>query len=309
MDKESFEQTIVEMVRESRQTPEHVTQLPEKNMQQLEANVYTHINNLFANDHQTPVSDEPSNIRRPGIFTTFKKHLGEIFEKWTIQKTAIAFASISIMSVGAITYQLTNTPVTNNPDYERFLSIPDSVAAAGIDEYINLPTDSSRSMVTTEPSERRLVFLTGVTRAGIDVIGNPSSRETKELATAYQVFISGNPSTNSDNDLDGLNKNVLQFAENSKTNEWLTHGYAVEIVHLAAKRSLVDMETNILTDALNYYQKVTGDFTEIDQGSDVTPQFKQNHLFLFDAVLEKPVTPNQIQSFIDKTQQMKIVIR
>jgi len=112
---------------------------------------------------------------------------------------------------------------------------------------------------------------------------------------------------------------VARYSDDKQTRFWLKQGYMVEVVHLAAKRSMRDLNASALIDALQFYRVQASlpepGNTEPDNpdlrgtSADVAIQFIRNHEKLLVAAPAQSPTPEQVQEIVDMTHEMKVLIQ
>lgn len=294
MDDQEFKQEILKMAKDNAQP------LSEEKMQKLQNNVYAHIDTLFQAEQDaidSPiVANKPNLSRRKSSFERLKDILADVFSVKTIGMAGLTVATLVFV------FQLSTTTSTTLPD------VPDSLMSAGLEQHTDHLTASSRALVSGPLSERRKAFLTGVTAAAAEVSGNNNKESLNLLVANYHVMITGEKSGVPATDKQLLKDNIDQYNDSSSTDSWLTEGYLVEILHLAAKHALIDMETTIVKDALNFYRDQTR-LSISDPGEDIPDNFIENHQKLIEIDVPGVNTPTKIQSIIDTTQQMIVIIR
>jgi len=193
MDKDSFWQEITDMARQHKQRSRPVEQLPEEKMEQLESNVFAHIDQLFSDSKMTDSEVAPATTKTE-VSTTAgtqpknslnKSSLKQCSSLWSWlfqhrQAPVFVMAVFAFFSVGVLTYLL-----SDNRASEPLFNIPESVVAADADRYIQIPQASVRALTGTLPSERRSAFLAGVTQADLDLIGNIETPAAQQIALWY----------------------------------------------------------------------------------------------------------------------------
>jgi len=317
MDKDSFWQEITDIAKHHKQRSHPVEQLPEEQMEQLESNVYAHIDQLFSDSKVAPETVNSDVITTADL--TRNSSLKQANSLWTRlfqfrPAPVFVMAMIALCSVGVLSYLFSDNRLS-----EPLLDIPASVVAANVDRYIQIPQESSRALAETLPSERRRAFLTGVTQAGLDLIGDTKNPSAHQMALWYHHTTTN---ASSDDALDALKTvqlSVARYSANEQTNLWLKQGYAVELVHLAARRSMVDLNANALKDALQFYSihalmpepgKTEPTNPELKSShADVAKQYIYNHEKLIDAAPAHLATPEQLQEIVDMTHDMKVLVQ
>ena len=290
-----------------RQRPNPVEELPKEQMAQLESNVYDHIETLF--------SEETSNQTNPDNTTTTdtshekpKRRLSDLLSEWFatswIRPASIAFAAIAFVAVGAITLQLTKHSAT-----ESFFDIPESLAAADLERHIEVPQQNSRALAAEPSSERRNAFLAGVISADLDLTKDTQSSITDDLLIWYQRTTNNDQTADSSEAIKSVQSSITHYSSNEQTSGWLSEGYAVELVHLAAKRTMTDMDFSVLQSALGFYRNQTKKPWTQDSSSDLAKQYIQNHDLLINTDSNNISTPEQVQEIITSTNNMKILVQ
>jgi len=300
MDRNTFQREIIDLVKQHNKKSEGTHQLPEKNMQQLESNVYAHIDQLFSESTETTTTTENKKApERVDLLTKAKNWWSQLIPDSLTGAPAFALAAIAFLTVGTLTYQFSN-------QQRPLFDIPESLTTADLGRHIALPQAGSRALVATELSDRRSAFLAGVTRADLDIIANNNSTTADELAILYHQTTQRTAAVDANEALGTVQSSVDRFKSNEKTSFWLQQGYAVEVVHLAALRSMVDMNTNILKDALQFYTSQTT-VQSLDDGVD--EQYIESYRKLAGYASTDLTTPAQVQEVIDTTHSMMVVVQ
>ncbi len=317
MDKDNFWQEIVDLAKHHKQRSKPVEQLPDEKMDQLESNVYTHIDQLFSDsevlsatansDLATTADTQPKrSLKQSSLLwlQRFKASITPVF----------AIAMIALLSVGVLAYLLSNNRLS-----EPLFDIPESVAAADLQRYIQIPQESSRALAETLPSKRRSAFLAGVTQADLDLIGNIEQPAAHQIARWYHHTTTNTAAADALDALKTVQSSVSRFSADEQTGFWLKQGYAVEMVNLAARRSMVDLNAGVLIDALHFYRtqvsmraQGSNESTSLElksSSSDVARQYIQNHEKLVAATPATLSTPEQLQEIADMTHDMKVLIQ
>ncbi len=322
MDKDGFWQAVVDETRHHKQRSHPVEQLPKEKMEQLESNVYAHIDQLFSDSEMTDSEVMPATVESE-VSTTANsqhKHLPEQSSSlWArlfkiSQTPFFVMAMIALLSVGVLAYLFSGNRVS-----EPLFDIPESVVVADVDRYIPVPQQNSRALTGTLPSMRRSAFLAGVTQADLDLIDDIETPAAHQIALWYHETITGTPTVNARSALETVRSNVARYVANKQSRFWLKHGYAVEMVHLAAKHSMSDLNVSALEDALVFYRAHTlvsdSDQTEPTNpelkigNADIARQYILNHEKLEATTLTNEPTPEQLQEIIDITHDMKVLIQ
>jgi len=322
MDKDSFWQEITDMAKQHKQRSHSVEQLPEEQMQQLESNVYAHIDQLFS-DSKIMDIDATSDAAKLDVITTAdlpqKGSSEQRNSLWTrlfkVSHTPFfAMATVVLLSVGVLAYLLSDNRVS-----ESLYGIPASVVAADVDSYIQTPQDSSRAFSGTLPSQRRSAFLAGVVQADLDLIGDSEKPAAHQAALWYHQATTSTPAVDVPSALKTLRSSVTRYSADEQTSFWLKQGYAVEVVHLAAKRAMADLNANPLKDALQFYREhalmpepenTEPKTSELkNTGDDIARQYIHNHEKLLLAAPAELPAPEQVQEIVDLTHDMKVLIQ
>jgi len=316
MDRDSFWQEIVNLVKHHKRRSYPVEPLPEEKMEQLETNVYTHIDQLFSSSEVTSATAQSDiTTAGPQHKSSYKQENSLIARLFQHRHAPVfAMAMFALFSVGVLAFLLSNNRIS-----EPLFDMPESIVAADMDRYIQIPQENLRALAKTVPSERRSAFLAGVAQADLDLIGDIENPAAHQIALWYHQTTTNTTVVDAVNALKTVESSVARYAANEQSGLWLKHGYAVEVVHLAAKRSLVDLNTGVLVDALRFYSdqaltpvpsKTDPENPELKSSSvDVVRQYIHNHEKLLIAIPTNSPTPGQVQEIIDMTHSMKVLIQ
>lgn len=317
MDKDSFWQEVIAMAKRHKQNSHTVEQLPEEQMAQLESNVYAHIDHLFSESEVTPTATN-ANVTTE----SHSQHRGSPKQSnslwaWLFQesrKPVLVLSMLALFSVGVLGYLFSDSRIS-----EPRFDIPQSVVAADVHRYILIPQQGSRALAGTLLSERRRAFLTGVTQADLDLIGDIKSLEARQIALWYHNTTTNTQAVDAVNAMKTVQSSVARYSGNDQTNFWFKHGYAVEMVHLAAKQSMDNLNASALIDALQFYRvhasmpvpdKTEPDNPELNSSNaDIARQYINNHQKLVLATPAELPAPEQVQEIVDITHDMKVLIQ
>jgi len=316
MDRGSYQQELIDVVRLHKQSLRPVENLPEEQMAQLESSVYEHIDQQFSGSKVSPATVKPDVIatgysQKKGSTKKRNSPMGWLFPARYVQVLAMALISAVVVS-----YLL-----SINRASEMLFDIPASVVAADVDRYIEIPQQNLRALTGTSVSDRRGAFLAGVTQANLDLIDDTESATTQQMALWYHHIASNVPTVDVLEALKTVHSSVYRFSANEQTSLWLKIGYAIEVVHLAAKRSMVDLNTSVLADALQFYSiqasmlmpehdKVETNISSLRISlDDINRQYILNHERLIVAHRDHLITPAQVQQIVDMTDNMKILLQ
>ncbi len=300
MDNDTYEREILKIVKaHKRKNHEPSEPLSDAQMKNMRENVYAHVETLFPHDSgstESPVSLTRTAQKTP--FEKFRDYLTRALSFEQIHPLSTALATVAVLTAGILTYQLTTS------SSNLLLPVPNSITAKNFTQHINQNTASSRAIVPQQISERRQAFVAGVTRAGLDLIGDPESPASLALLNNYTIKEENERGAS----IKSFNATVEQYSETEKTNVWLMSGYAIEIVHLTAQKSLENLDSEVLLDALTFYRAQTDDLTQSLINDTELSTFTANHNFLLTSDSEFK-DPDSIQTIIDKTTQMKVILR
>ena len=201
---------------------------------------------------------------------------GSRFKEWLVFKPrALTAAALLVLVVIA-------TQIIKPNHSEFLLDLPASVAHHHYDAYIDTQAQVSQSLIATDPTPRRQAFITGVIRADLDL--------SKDF-TGIQ--------------LERVNSRITDIANDDSTRHWVARGYAVEVLHLAARRSMQDLDVGLLGDALDFYREQTA----LDDADDANSRFTENHQWLIQTDRMDLQTPADVQQIIELTHQMKVLVQ
>jgi len=314
MNKDSHRQELIHVVKLHKQSLRSVEKLPEEQMAQLESSVYKHIDQLFSKSKVMPAT-----IKNDVIAKEYSRKKGLTKKRnslmaWLFPARYVQVLVMVLFSAGAVTYLL-----SNNRTSEMLFDIPESVVAADVDRYIQIPQQNLRALAGASVSDRRSAFLAGVTQADLDLIADTESATTQQMALWYHHIATDIPAVDVPDALKTVQSSVIRFSADEQTSLWLKYGYAVEVVHLAAKRSMVDLNTSALADALQFYstQALSSEHDKAESNisdlsislADISRQYLLNHENLIAAHRDQLITPEQVQQIVDMTDNMKILIQ
>jgi len=296
MDSKTFKSEILQIVKDNKVTSPG---LSDERMKQLDRNVFAHIETLFPADDGTQNTQTPTTETPPekGPLTKIKDLFGNLFSIGPLQLAGTAIAAISLLAVGLITYQLTDRDST-------LLKLPDSLTNAGLANHVEYTIHTSqRAAVADAPSETRIAFMTGVSQAALDV----AEDKTDDVVRHYHQIITGDDSGNTDTAARLLSKNVDRLRNSEPGRAWMIEGYAVELVKLAATRSMTDIDTAVLADAIDFYREKS--MLPTDVSTVIPEQYLEDRRVLIETTKSSLTTPSQIQTIIDSSKQMILIIR
>ncbi len=299
MDRDEFNAEILRIARANRKP------LTDKHKQDLQDSVYAHIKTLFPADHNpvsTPSMSNASTVtKKKPPYHKLKEFFANLFASASVPQYTMA--AISVIGVGILVFLLSS----NNQ--QTLLKIPSSLTVAGLDAHVSHLTASTRTIAPQTISERRKYYLAGITSAGIDVIANPDTQSSKDLAALYYSTTTGKDATETVQSYDLLAKDVNSYKDSELANVWLTEGYLVEILYLSALRTLNGMETDILRNALSFYQQNTLLDDAAKEIETIPEQYLSNQQTLLNTDSSGINTPGQVQSIVDATQLMHVILR
>ena len=300
MDNDTFVSEILKIVKAHKRKIEEPSEpLSDAQMENMRKNVHAHIETLFPHDSTSTQSTvSPASTTQITTLGKFRDHLSTMFSFEKVYPLSTALASVAVLTAGILTYQLT----TSNSDL--LLPVPNSITAKNFTQNINQNIASSRAIVPQQLSERRQAFVTGVIRADLDLIGDSESAASVALLNNHTITHENGRGTS----IESFDATVERFRKTKMTNVWLTSGYAVEVVHLAAQKSLENLDSSVLSDALTFYRTQTDELTNTLTIDTELDAFTANHTFLLSASSEFD-EPDSIQTIIDKTTQMKVILR
>lgn len=289
-----FKKQILGMVKQKQADQLQENHLSQDKMNRVEDNVYAHIDSLF------PASPQEAShtVKTKTVFSRIKDFISDLHHRGNYQ-TVAALAAIPVLIAGVIAYQ------SNNLNNSVYPTIPDSLKSHGLAQFIEIPAPDSRAIADLSITDRRRAFITGIAKADLDTTNDPESEIAKLVNTQFGKIINSNADNSSVNLIDDSFK---QAFTQDDTRAWAIQGYALEIVHLSASMALENIDASVVNEALKYYQETSGKL-EITEDNSIPVQFSDNHDYLVAAAKAKQDTPDKIQILIDKTQQMKLIIR
>ena len=307
MDRNSFWREVIEIVKHHKRSPDPVEHLSEQRMSQLESNIFAHIEQQFPKDSTAAVKSDNAAVTEPrkkSLPERVKSLLRLPFPDQFAGSPVLAFATFALLSAGVLTFIL-----ANNRTAETHFQIPESVASADLEQYIESPENRNRALVATLPSNRRNAFLTGVTLADLDVIGDSNKKSAQDIAIWFNQMTKSVPSVDATIALDNVQSQATHFSSDEKSSFWFKQGYSIEMVHLAARHSLDNLNTTTLADALTFYTNQSAHPIPKNHTVDLSKQYIQNHEQLINAASTELSTPGKIQEIVKVTNNMKILIQ
>ena len=307
MDRNSFWREVIEIVKHHKRSPDPLEHLSEQRMAQLESNIFAHIEQQFPKDSTAAVKSDNATAPEPrkmSVLERVKSLLRLPFPDQFAGSPVLAFATFALLSAGVLTFIL-----ANNRTAETHFQIPESVASADLEQYIESPENRNRALVATLPSSRRNAFLTGVTLADLDVIGDSNKKSAQDIAIWFNQITKSVPSVDATIALDNVQSQATHFSSDEKSSFWFKQGYSIEMVHLAARYSLDNLNTSTLADALTFYTKQSAHPIPKYHTVDLSKQYIQNHEQLINAASTELSTPGKIQEIVKVTNNMKILIQ
>lgn len=305
------------MAKRHKQNSHAVEHLPEEQMTQLESNVYAHIDHLFHESEVMPATASLDVVAREDAQYQSLPKQGNSLWAWLFQashKPALGLSMLVLFSVGVLGYLF-----LDGRRLEPRFDIPQSVVAADVHRHILIPQQGSQAFAGTLPSERRRAFLAGVAQADLDLIEDIESPAARQIALWYHLTTTNTQANDAVNALKTVQSSVARYSGNEQTNLWFKHGYAVEMVHLAAKQSMVNLNASALIDALQFYRvhalmpvagKTEPNNPEFNSRSaDIASQYIRNHQKLILATPAQSPEPEQVQEIVDITHDMKVLIQ
>jgi len=305
MDRNSFWREVIEIIKHPRHTPDPVENLSEKRMAQLESNIFAHIEQQFSDDTVVAAKPDNSVAPEPRKYSLLErvKTLLQIPDGLT-GSPVLAITMFALLSAGALTFIL-----SNNRMADSHFKIPSSVASANLEQFIEIPQNGTKALASTPPSDRRSAFLTGVALADLNLIGDNEKESAQEIAIWFQQTTNSTPAVNAESAVETVQSQAAHFSSDEKSSLWFKHGYSVEIVQLAAKSSLADMNTSVLADALAFYKNHSTHPIPKSHTVDLAKQYIQNHEQLINTASTELSTPNQIQEIVKITDNMKVLLQ
>ena len=307
MDRNSFWREVIEIVKHHKRSPDPLEHLSEQRMAQLESNIFAHIEQQFPKDSTAAVKSDNATAPEPrkmSVPERVKSLLRLPFPDQFAGSPVLAFATFALLSAGVLTFIL-----ANNRTAETHFKIPESVASADLEQYIESPENRNRALVATLPSSRRNAFLTGVTLADLDVIGDSNKKSAQDIAIWFNQMTKSVPSVDATIALDTVQSQATHFSNDEKSSFWFKQGYSIEMVHLAARHSLDNLNTTTLADALTFFTNQSAHPIPKNHTVDLSKQYIQNHEQLINAASTELSTPEQIQEIVKVTNNMKILIQ
>ena len=300
MDNDTFKREILKIVKaHKRENEEPSEPLSDAQMKNMRNNVHAHIETLFPHDSTSTQSVvSPARTVQKNTFGKFGDYLSRVFSFEPMLPLSTALATVAVLTAGVLTYQLTTS------SSNLLLPVPNSITAKNYTKNINQNFTGSRAIVPQIVSKRRQAFVTGVTRADLDLIGDPESPASIALLNNHTITGSGERGVS----IESFDATVERFRKTEKTNVWLMAGYAIEVVHLAAQDSLESLDSSTLLDALTFYRTQTDELTKSLFDDTELSAFAASHTFLLTSGSEFD-EPDSIQVIIDKTRQMKVILR
>lgn len=293
---EDFKKAIVALAKDRNILGEN-GRLSKEQVERLDNNIYAHIANVLDREDTpetaNPISTGQSDSRNTNIAATIKDWLFGGFAN-------AALAVCTLAAVGAVVFYALGTQSNS-----ILPELPDSLAQISIDQYTPPSFETARGITEKPLTEIRQAFLTGVAKASIDI--SQDDAQDKTIAVNFKQYVdSKNPSVVSENlDIKWLEERIEIIGTNKNSRQWLNQGYVTEVLNLSATRSMVELDFSLASSALTFYQKES---TKNIGSNDIPTQVVENHRYLLSLQSGDIKTPDDIQSLIDRTNNIKVVI-
>lgn len=262
--------------------------LSEKEVSDIDECVNEHINTLYPDDPIPPAKTHDV-IADDNLY-----HAPANDEKFGFSVKYAVAAVVSVFLIGALfmVSSLKMLPTTHG--------IPMSITNAELQQHAHLPVGNMIAITGTELSDRRAAYLAGYTKASLVVIGNTDPVKKQNFAF---WFLGGDDSEL--NILDKFDKHSDRYLAHEKTAFWYRQGLATELVQLSAKGAMSDLDTDALHDAMRFYRTSSESIPDHMETTD--QRYFDKHNELLDASV--PSTHGELQTIVDLTQALKVLIR
>lgn len=282
-----------EFFKELRQIDEEVQQrgvppvaLSDAQMTEVDDRVLGHIDTLYPIDEVTV---------QPGLFANVKKYLPPANDEKYGFPVGYAVAAVAgVVMVGALLL----LGQSNNHDE---LGVPNSITTAELHQHVHLPVGGPKAITESTLTDRRDAYLAGYANANLYAIGETDPVKAQGFAIWY---LDATRETEDLNAMTSFQLRVDEYLADETTQFWYKQGLATELVQLAAKGAMDDMDTEALRDAIRYYDQESGAISEHIKATDQRYFDKHREL----QSMSTPSTPGELQKIIDITQALKVLI-
>jgi len=306
MNNENHWDEMSKMLKAHRESKLPIERLDERRMADLQANVFSHIDQQFSDrTEHSSVNDTVENRTRKNVTkATSRNILKDLLSKlfpsgeFSSRSPALAFAAVAVLALGVLTFFTGQKPTVGDTLFE----LPNSIAMSSeaLESQIDATSIGARALATSPLSVEHDAFMAGVTRADIDVIGNIDSALSQQLVQSFN-----STDLTPHQSFDKFTNTVEGFIASDTTSGWIKHGYAVELVNLTAKHAMTDLGTDELGDALAFYRIMSADLDLQTQNQNYT----KNHDLLMSAHDRLKAEPKGIEQLILLTNNLKVLIR
>ena len=287
-----------------------VTELDAGRSDNMDKNVYLYIDQQFspkdeavARENTNTVSDSEGDRAGNGIWARLSA-AGRRLIPESLPTRAVPVMACALVAVVAISL-LTRTDQSEQP----FFDVPDSVFTAGLDTHIQLSRGDSRALVS-QTTSRHGAFLSGNIRAELDVF---ESSDNVEKLILERLPIDGTHEGSSESSQQRLGDFAAQLETmmaDDRAKRWLKEGCMIELIQLAAKDALVELETGTLNDVIRYFRDQTdlAGWLSSETGDGLNPKYLTERVKLYGFNFDNTATPDEIQQIVDITSALKVLV-
>lgn len=295
---------ILYMVKDNhqrRQTP--ITELDVDRKAELDRNVYAHIEQQFNSVEGKSIGHSSTTVgatQRSSIWASTISNLRKLQPRSLSNGhlAALAFAAIGAIAVGLF--------ITTDKTVDSYFEVPDSLLTAGLDTQVISVSGGQRALASTT-TERRVAFISGTVQADLDVLETPNDEFVANLAYHYPVLFGESSKDTKEPLLIDFQTQVNTHQKDDQLKPWLKEGYLVQMIHLAAKTALTQLDTGALNDALQHFQSQQNLEHAITNSEALNSNYIDSRKKLVESSVNKVSTPDNIQQIIDLTKTLKVL--
>jgi len=285
MDQSEFYQDLRQIDEEMQRRGVSPVSLSASEVQEIDTRVYADISTLYPIDETT---------EQTGLLTTVKKYLPASNDDRFGFPVAGVAAMLGVLMIGGLMLgQSMKSPT----------GVPASIATANLHQHVHLPVGGMAAITDANLTDRRDAYLAGYAKANLYAIGESDPVKAQNFAIWY--LETTGISDAQQNPLSSFQHEIEGYLGGEATEFWYNQGLATELVQLAAKGAMFDLDTDVLRDAIRFYNESSESLS--DHIGPTDQRYFDKHRELLD--LPTPSTPGELQQIIDTTQAMIILIK
>ena len=289
MDRRGFVSELRQIDKEVQNRGVPPVPLSDAQKKEIDDRVLDHINTLY------PV-DEVTAGTKTDLFATVKKYLSPANDEQFRFPIRYAVAIAGVLMVGALF-------LVGKSTNQSTLGVPNSIADAELHQHVHLPMGGMKAITGTKQSFRHNAYLAGYAQANLYAIGETDPVKAQSFAIWY-LDATRNTATDQ-TALARLQHKIDEYLADETTEFWYQQGLATELVQLAAKGAMEDIDTDVLREAIRYYNQSSGAISAHIKATDQRYFDKHREL----QGMSTPSTPGEIQQIIDTTQALKVLFK